>query len=84
MVHYAPSPTPHEVEIPPSSRTRCGRYTATSPLVEADADTSLTLPDAYAVKNESFRVTIRPSNGAILALERSKHSCANEYMVFDR
>jgi hypothetical protein len=51
--------------------------------VEANAGTSLTLPDAYAMKYESFKVTIRPSNKAILPLERIRPSGIDEYMVLD-
>jgi len=52
--------------------------------VEADADTGLTLTDAYAVKYESFRVTVRPSNGAVLAIERTIPGGVDEYMVLDK
>lgn len=51
--------------------------------VEADADTGLTLAGAYAVKYESFRVTIRPSIGAVLAIERTIPGGVDEYMVLD-
>lgn len=51
--------------------------------VDGDADTGLTLTDAYAIKYESFRVSIRPSNGAVLTIERSIPGGVDEYTVLE-
>jgi archaellin len=51
--------------------------------VEGDADTGLTLTGAYAVKYESFRVSVRPANGAVLTIERTIPGGVDEYMVLE-
>jgi len=51
--------------------------------VDDDADTGLTLTDAYAVKYESFRVIVRPANGAILTIERTIPGGVDEYTVLE-
>ena len=49
--------------------------------IAGDSDTGLKLPGAYTVKYESFRVAVRPSNGAILTIERSIPGGVDEYTV---
>lgn len=49
--------------------------------VEDDTDTGLTLSGAYALPYESFRVSLRPTNGAVLTIERTVPGAVDTYTI---